>query len=189
MANSPPWRDLKHLSSPTTVEYSDGQTFLDILECALPCIVQLLPPNSCLVKVIQIMVKALILLGLNVATETRLGYLRKFIAEYEKICNNKGTSWNQNTRVSEGFQQEIATQYTKTNGKDAEHQVNEWQKSQEEDEKDVILLSHAHTAHWRLGSADARMSSIRIETLNRSKPLYRDFNMCLREYLVSHHPT
>ncbi|KAJ6528399.1 hypothetical protein B0H10DRAFT_2205555 [Mycena sp. CBHHK59/15] len=237
MANFPRWRDLKHISSPTTIDYSDGQTFLDILKCALPCIVQLLPANSCLVQLIRIMNKTRVLLGLEVATDTRLDRLRKFIADYEKICKDvsethnksliflkqhflshaiacfkdKGTSRNQNTRVGEGFQQEIAAQYRKTNGKDAEHQallitvmsimdeneetmarldmkVKEWQKSQEEDEADPVLPSHTATDYWRLGSADARISSIRIETLNRGNPLYRDFNMRLREYLAGHHP-
>ncbi|KAJ7765040.1 hypothetical protein DFH07DRAFT_770300 [Mycena maculata] len=132
MADFPCWHDLKHLSSPTTIDYSDGQTFLDILK-------------------------------------------------------------------------EIAAQYTKTNGKDAEHQmsimdeneetmarldmkVSEWTKSQEDDLKDPVLPSHVDTAHWKLGSAVPRMSSVRIETLNRGKPLYRDFNMRLREYLATHHP-
>jgi hypothetical protein len=31
MANFPRWRDLKHLF-PTTIDYSDGQSFLDILK-------------------------------------------------------------------------------------------------------------------------------------------------------------
>ncbi|KAF7344148.1 hypothetical protein MVEN_01705000 [Mycena venus] len=231
MANFLRWRDLKHISSPTTIDYSDGQTFLDILKCALPCIVQLLPANSWLVRLIRIMNKVRILLGVEVATDTRMDLLHKFIAEYEKICKgvsethqkslnflkqhflshaigcfkDKGTSRNQNTRVGEGFQQEIAAQYKKTNGKDAEHQmsimdeneetmarldmkVNEWQKSQEEDETDPVLPSHTTTAHWRLGSANARMSSIRLETLYRDNMLFRDFNLRLREYLAGHHP-
>ncbi|KAJ6549454.1 hypothetical protein B0H10DRAFT_1969048 [Mycena sp. CBHHK59/15] len=231
MSNFPRWRDLKHLSSPTTIDYSDGQTFLDILKCALPCIVQLLPPNSCLVRVIRIMTKVRIMLGLEVTVETRLELLDKFIAEYERICKDvsqthnksfkflkqhflshaigcfkdKGTSRNQNTRVGEGFQQEIAAQYEKTNGKDAEHQmsimdeneetmarldmkVNEWRKSQEEDETDPILPSHTSMAHWRLGSADAQMTTTRFETCNCSNLLYRDFNMRLREYLTGYHP-
>ena len=66
--------------------------------------------------------------------------------------------------------------------------VNEWRKSQEEDENDPILPPPTRNAHWRLGSADAQMSSIRIETLNRTDPLFRDFNMRLREYLANHHP-
>jgi L-ribulose-5-phosphate 3-epimerase UlaE len=64
---------------------------------------------------------------------------------------------------------------------------NEWRKSQE-DETDPILPSHAATAHWTLGSADARMTSTRMETVNRSTSLYHDFNMRLREYLAEHHP-
>ncbi|KAJ6542222.1 hypothetical protein DFH09DRAFT_1322569 [Mycena vulgaris] len=231
MAKFPRWRGLKHLSSPTTIDYSEEQTFLDILKCALPCIVQILPPNSCLVRVIRIMVEVRMLLGLEVTLVTRLALLRKFIAEYEKICKDvsethgksfdflkqhfllhaigcfegKGTSRNQNNRVGEGFQQEIAAQYEKTNGKDAEHQVsimdeneetmalldmkvNEWRKAQEEDDTDPILPSHTVTAHWKLGSADACMTSTRIESLNRTNSLYRDFNMRLREYLAEHYP-
>ncbi|KAJ7142272.1 hypothetical protein C8R44DRAFT_865629 [Mycena epipterygia] len=231
MANFPRWRDLKHLSSPTTIDYSEGQTFLDILKCTLPCIVQLLPQNSCLVRAIRIMVKICIMLGLEVLVETHMDLLRKYISEYEKICKDisqthdksfnflkqhflshaidcfkdKGTSWNQNTRVGEGFQQEISVQYEKTNGKDAEHQmsvmdeneetmarldmkVNEWRKSQEEDETDPVLPSQTTTAHWKIGSADARMTSTRIETVNRSNTLYCDLNTHLREYLVEHHP-
>jgi hypothetical protein len=66
--------------------------------------------------------------------------------------------------------------------------VNEWRKSQEEDDADPILESHTATAHWKLGSANARMTSTRIETLNRTNLLYRDFNMRLREYLADHYP-
>jgi hypothetical protein len=36
---------------------------------------------------------------------------------------SKGTSRNMNTRVGEGFQQEVEKMYQKTNGKNAEHQV------------------------------------------------------------------
>ncbi|KAJ7737168.1 hypothetical protein DFH07DRAFT_753146 [Mycena maculata] len=220
MADFPRWRDLKHLSSPTTIDYSDGQTFLDILKCALPCIVQLLPENSCLVRLIRIMVKARLLLGLEVTTDKLFTKIQDVSATHDKSLNflkqhflshaidcfkDKGTSRNQNTRVGEGFQQEIAAQYTKTNGKDAEHQmsimdeneetmarldmkVSEWTKSQEDDLKDPVLPSHVDTAHWKLGSAVPRMSSVCIETLNRGKPLYRDFNMRIREYLATHHP-
>ncbi|KAJ7864479.1 hypothetical protein B0H14DRAFT_2574409 [Mycena olivaceomarginata] len=164
MAKFPRWRNLKHLSSPTTIDYSEGQTFLDILK--------ILPANSCLVRLVRIMIKIRTLLALSVMLDSRSKHLQKFIADYEKICadvsrkhdkslnflkqhflshaircfEDKGTSRNQNTRVGEGFQQEIAAQYLKTNGKDAEHQmscmdeneetmarldmrVNEWQRA------------------------------------------------------------
>jgi hypothetical protein len=41
---------------------------------------------------------------------------------------------------------------------------------------------YGSTAHWRLGSAGARMSSIRLGTLYRSNPgpLFRDFNTGMR---------
>ncbi|KAJ6564340.1 hypothetical protein B0H19DRAFT_1067901 [Mycena capillaripes] len=86
MNQFPRWRNLKHLPSPTTIDYSDGQTFLDILKPALPCIVQLLPPKSSLVRLVRLMQKIRAMLGLDVTTRTRLEYLRKVIYdEYEKI--------------------------------------------------------------------------------------------------------
>ncbi|KAK6967147.1 hypothetical protein R3P38DRAFT_3244617 [Favolaschia claudopus] len=184
MGKFPRWRDLKHISNPTNIDYSEGQTFLDILKCALSCIVQLVPANSCLVRLIRCMVKVRMMLGLEVVTDTRMEHLREFVAEYENLCEevsekhdksfhflkqhilshaidsfkDKGTSRNQNTRVGEGFQQEVSDQYKKTNGKDAEHQisvmdeneetmarlditVNEWLESHEEDDKEPILAS------------------------------------------------
>ncbi|KAJ7236320.1 hypothetical protein C8J57DRAFT_1088249 [Mycena rebaudengoi] len=175
MANFPRWRDLKHLPSPTTIDYSDGQTFLDILK------------------------------DVSETHDKNFKFLKQhFLSHAIKCFKAKGTSRNQNTRVGEGFQQEVSAQYLKTNGKDAEHQmsimdeneetmaqldmkVDEWRKSREEDDADPILPSPT-MAHWKLGSADTQISSIRIETDNRSNPFFRDFNMKLREYLANHHP-
>ncbi|KAJ6551138.1 hypothetical protein B0H19DRAFT_1263828 [Mycena capillaripes] len=150
MNQFPRWRNLKHLPSPTTIDYSDGQTFLDILKSALPCIVQLLPPKSSLVRLVRVMQKIRVMLGLDVTTRTRLEYLQKVIYdEYEKISQEisdehgksldflkqhflshairnfklKGTSRNMNTRPGEGFQQEVSAMYKKTNGRNAEHQI------------------------------------------------------------------
>jgi hypothetical protein len=66
--------------------------------------------------------------------------------------------------------------------------VNEWRQSQEDDETSPVLSCHTATDHWQLGSADARMSSIRLETLYRDNTLFRDFNARLREYLANCHP-
>jgi hypothetical protein len=53
-----------------------------------------------------------------------LNFLKQHFLSHAINCfKDKGTSRNQNTRVGEGFQQEVAAQYQKTNGKDAEHQV------------------------------------------------------------------
>lgn len=53
-----------------------------------------------------------------------LNFLKQhFLSHAIKNFRGKGTSRNMNTRVGEGFQQEVAAQYKKTNGKNAEHQV------------------------------------------------------------------
>ncbi|KAJ7430606.1 hypothetical protein B0H11DRAFT_1942758 [Mycena galericulata] len=114
----------------------------------------------------------------------------------------KGTSRNMNTRVGEGFQQEVTAQYKKTNGKNAEHQmsimdeneetmariqmaVDEWLKSQEENEKESVLgpsnSASSAPSHWKLGSADPRVTTVRIEAHNQHNPSFRAFNSMLRE--------
>ncbi|KAJ6563545.1 hypothetical protein B0H10DRAFT_2169171 [Mycena sp. CBHHK59/15] len=88
MANFPHWRDLKHISSPTTIDYSNDSQ--DVSETH----------NKSLI------------------------FLKQHFLSHAIACFKvKGTSRNQNTRVGEGFQQEIAAQYRKTNSKDAEHQA------------------------------------------------------------------
>ncbi|KAJ7731024.1 hypothetical protein B0H16DRAFT_1733441 [Mycena metata] len=201
MNQFPRWRGLKHEPSPTTIDYSDGQTFLDILKCSLPCLVQLLPQNSAFVYIVRVMTKLRIMLGLPVTTKTRLAHTHELILEYEAASGNlyrdfgknfnllkqhflqhacrafvsKGTSRNMTTRVGEGFQQEVAKMYGKTNGKNAGHQisrqdeneeamariqmaVDEWEKSQkdsdiEDHEREVITQSAPDTP-WKLGSPD-----------------------------------
>lgn len=128
-----------------------------------------------------------------------------------------------NTRVGEGFQQEVSAQYAKTNGKNAEHQVrvpsflfldsncllqisimdereeamariqmavDAWLESQAEDEKTRTLEAPTaqSAAHWKLGAAEARLTSTRLETLKRGNLLFHDFNFKLRQYLAQHYP-
>ncbi|KAJ7780305.1 hypothetical protein DFH07DRAFT_683355, partial [Mycena maculata] len=133
------WHDLKHISSPTAINYSDGQTFLDILK-------------------------------------------QHFLSHAIENFKAKGTSRNMNTRVGEGFQQEISTQYKKTNGKNVEHQmsimdeteetmaqidmlVQQWHENQleVEDEGQLLPTNSKSLAHWKLGSPESRVSTICIE--------------------------
>ncbi|KAJ7211148.1 hypothetical protein GGX14DRAFT_565019 [Mycena pura] len=237
MGRFPRWRDLKHTPSPTTIEYSEGQTFVDILKSSLPCLVQLLPRNSCLVRIVRAMQKLRIMLGLSVTTQTRLDHLNELIREYELACNevheehgkdfnflkqhmlshaignfmSKGTSRNMNTRVGEGFQQEVEKMYHKTNGKNAERQIglqdereeamariqmalNEWRERQAESDLDkaeraVIPVSSATpSGHWRLGSPTRPISTQRVEAEQASDPAFRGFNRHLREYIAEFHP-
>ncbi|KAJ7107586.1 hypothetical protein C8R44DRAFT_591534, partial [Mycena epipterygia] len=128
MGQFPRWRGLKHIPSPTTIDYSEGQTFVDILKCALPCLVQLLPRNSCLIRIVRAMQKTRIMLGLsevhdNEALRKDFNFLKQHSLSHAiEDFMSKGTSRNMNTRVGEGFQQEVEKMYQKTNGKNAEHQ-------------------------------------------------------------------
>ncbi|KAJ7267758.1 hypothetical protein C8J57DRAFT_1181509 [Mycena rebaudengoi] len=227
MNRFPRWRGLKHIPSPTTIDYSEGQTFVDILKCALPCLVQLLPCDSCLVRIVRAMQKVRILLGLSVTTRTRQDHLNDLVREYEDACNevhealgkdfnflkqhslthaiedfvSKGTSRNMNTRVGEGFQQEVEKMYQKTNGKNAERQASDYfSNSSQSTHSRLSRLAcrmrerrqwpaEISSGHWTLGSPVPRVSAHRLEAERKSDPAFRDFNMRLRDYIARHHPT
>ncbi|KAJ7079129.1 hypothetical protein B0H15DRAFT_859196 [Mycena belliarum] len=175
MNQFPRWRGLKHTPSPTTIDYSEGQTFVDILKCALPCLVQLLPRSSCLVRIVRVMQEIRIMLGLWVTFKTRLDHLQDLERKYESACNevhkqhgkdfnflkqhslihaiddfvSKGTSRNMTTRVGEGFQQEVEKMYHKTNGKRAERQIS----LQDENEEAMARIKMA-VDEWRQRQED-----------------------------------
>jgi hypothetical protein len=67
-------------------------------------------------------------------------------------------------------------------------QVEMWQKSQGKQE-DELIPSADPQAHWTLGSPDSRVSPTRLERTKNDDPLFRNFNMQLREYLARHHPS
>ncbi|KAF8576359.1 hypothetical protein K439DRAFT_1288195, partial [Ramaria rubella] len=101
------WPNLKHFISVTTLEFSDGQGFLD---CILPCIVQLLPTSSPF-KLSDLYGK-----DFNFPKQHAPAHLG-----YDIV--NKGATNNYGTRVGEGFQQEVQQAYIQTNGKKVEGQM------------------------------------------------------------------
>ncbi|KAJ7040607.1 hypothetical protein C8F04DRAFT_1177945 [Mycena alexandri] len=101
----------------------------------------------------------------------------------------KGTSRNMNTRVSEGFQQEVEKMYQKTNGKNAERQIglqdereaamarvkmaiDEWHQHQRD--TDLEDTSETSSGHWRLGSPMPRVSAHALEVERKSDPAFRN---------------
>jgi hypothetical protein len=107
MNSVPRWRNLKHFPNVTTVEYTDGQAFLDILkvstfvelilylpgsipklsiQCILPCVVQLLPRNSPLVQCIRAYAQTRMMIGLHCISELQISRLRVYIKKYQDFC-------------------------------------------------------------------------------------------------------
>ncbi|KAJ7829496.1 hypothetical protein B0H14DRAFT_2366583, partial [Mycena olivaceomarginata] len=123
MSQFPRWPGLAHLDSPTTIDFSDGETFWTILKCALPCLVQLLPANSCLVRTVRVMQKTrMMVIKLDQVVSRELGKDFNFLKQHSlshavNDIRTKGTSRNMNTCVGEGFQQEVSAMYQKTSGK------------------------------------------------------------------------
>ncbi|KAJ7743072.1 hypothetical protein B0H14DRAFT_2637507 [Mycena olivaceomarginata] len=108
---------------------------------------------------------------------------------------SKGTSRNMNTRVGEGFQQEIGLQDER---EDAMARVkiatDERRRCQqdldlEDGERIVIpVASGISSGHWRLGSPVLRVSPPRLEAERKNDTAFRGFTMRLREYIAQHHP-
>ncbi|KAF8587172.1 hypothetical protein K439DRAFT_1645943 [Ramaria rubella] len=145
----PRWPNLKHFRSVTTLEFSDGQGFLDVLKCILPCIVQLLPASSPFVHCIRAYACFRMLAGLHAITELQIQRMKGYLESYGYWCEklsdlygkdfnfpkqhapahleydivNKGATNNYSTCVGEGFQQEVQQAYVPTNGKRVEGQM------------------------------------------------------------------
>ncbi|KAF8497001.1 hypothetical protein JB92DRAFT_2745928, partial [Gautieria morchelliformis] len=105
----PLWPNLNHFQAITTMEFSDGQSYFDALKCMLPCIVQLLPANSPLIHCL------------------RAYACIQLIAD----IIHKGSTINYNTRVGEGFQQEVKQAYHLTNYKNVDEQMTRIDENQE----------------------------------------------------------
>ncbi|KAF7331235.1 hypothetical protein MKEN_00000400 [Mycena kentingensis (nom. inval.)] len=149
MRHFPRWPNLKHFNKVTTVHFTDGQSYYDILKCILPCIVQLLPKNDPLVHCIRAYQRYRVMVGMHCMPESRRERLKTFIADYEYWCErvtqkygksfdffkqhavahvlkdiwDKGTTNHGSTRPGEGFQQEARSAYAQTNMKEAEGQM------------------------------------------------------------------
>ncbi|KII90328.1 hypothetical protein PLICRDRAFT_107314, partial [Plicaturopsis crispa FD-325 SS-3] len=145
----PRWSRLKNFQNVTTIEYADGQAYLDILKGILPCLVQILPRNSPLIHCIRAYARYRMMVGLHCMSESRLKRLEKYLAAYEywstKVAHlyeknfdffkqhasshgprdirARGTTDNFSTRPGEGVQQEVREAYEETNGKNAESQM------------------------------------------------------------------
>ncbi|KAJ7663215.1 hypothetical protein DFH06DRAFT_1395296 [Mycena polygramma] len=152
MAKVPRWKNLKHFSNVTTEEYTDGQAFLDILKCILPCIVQLLDSNSALVNCLRAYQLYRFNIGLKCSSKGADGRIergRKYRKMYEKYCKrvetehgkdfkfykqhqcahvfdditNKGVPTGYSTRPGEGFHQEVKEAFEQTNFKNTDPQL------------------------------------------------------------------
>ncbi|KAK6966916.1 hypothetical protein R3P38DRAFT_3337690 [Favolaschia claudopus] len=131
--------------------------FNRVTTCILPCIVQILPPNSALVHCLRSYQRLRAMIGMNCMSDSRLYRLATFIKDYEFWCSKvsdqygksfdfpkqhatshiiedirtKGTTNHFSTRSGEGFQQEAREAYGQTNFKDVVPQMTRIDENQE----------------------------------------------------------
>ncbi|KAJ7145980.1 hypothetical protein C8R44DRAFT_826977 [Mycena epipterygia] len=143
------WPGLKHFNQVTTVHFTDGQSFYDILKSVLPCIVDIFPQNDTLLHCIRAYQRVRIMTGMHCMPFSRLERLGVFIKGHRvsqqygknfdffkqhatshivRDIQSKGTTNHGSTRPGEGFQQEAAEAYQQTNFKNM-HRINENQET------------------------------------------------------------
>ncbi|KAJ7278287.1 hypothetical protein C8J57DRAFT_1713178 [Mycena rebaudengoi] len=161
----PRWRGLRHISAATLIDYAEGNVFLHMLMCILPCIVHLLPANSKLIHALRALQQYRILVGMHCMSTSRLTLMESFIRDYEIACRDlekdfnflkqhytshaaddireKGTTNHMTTRIGESFQQVVARHYTRTNGREAEQQMVKIDENEEAiAELDMLVADH-----------------------------------------------
>ncbi|KAJ7289746.1 hypothetical protein C8J57DRAFT_1706452 [Mycena rebaudengoi] len=161
----PRWRGLRHISAATLIDYAEGNVFLHMLMCILPCIVHLLPANSKLIHALRALQQYRILVGMHCMSTSRLTLMESFIRDYEIACRDlekdfnflkqhytshaaddireKGTTNHMTTRIGQSFQQVVARHYTGTNGREAEQQMVKIDENEEAiAELDMLVADH-----------------------------------------------
>jgi hypothetical protein len=103
MKNFPRWRNLKHFNDVATVDFSDGQAFVDIMKvcssrCSrgiiefvaiqgiIYCVVDLLGKNDPLLHALRQYARCRIMIGMACMTEDRLQQLEKYVQSYSDLC-------------------------------------------------------------------------------------------------------
>ncbi|KAJ7289653.1 hypothetical protein C8J57DRAFT_1628713, partial [Mycena rebaudengoi] len=133
----------------TTKDINDGQSWLDIEKSILPCVVQLLPKDSPLVRAMRAHLLTRMMMGLHYISEDQIRRKDTYQEECGKQClkltdkydksfnflkqhsyyhstpdiHSKGPHSIYCTRVNEGFHQETREIYTRLNKKNVDEQV------------------------------------------------------------------
>ncbi|KAK7006819.1 hypothetical protein R3P38DRAFT_2793500 [Favolaschia claudopus] len=163
MDQFPRWRNLKHLSSATKIDYSEGQTFVDIL-----------------------IDKSRRGKHSNEGDEPKYEHARRRRLPAGSQCTVPKDEWKE-CRASgmsivslDCSQISVLDENEETMAR-LDMEVHAWQESQrlESEFKSIPAAVAGQERHWKLGSADSRLQPRRLERLNQGNSLYRNFEMRL----------
>ncbi|KIJ43728.1 hypothetical protein M422DRAFT_169582, partial [Sphaerobolus stellatus SS14] len=162
------WRFLKHFNAVTGIDFADGNSYRDILKCIIPCLTDILPPNSPVIHCFRLLGILRIIGGLRPVSEEHIAYFEKCLPEYEKLCTRLSNEYNKNynypkhhflmhlpwdlrakastdnytTRPGEGFQQEVQQAYDQTNFRNTEPQMVRIDENQEAIARITMAVEH-----------------------------------------------
>ncbi|KAF7345920.1 hypothetical protein MVEN_01614300 [Mycena venus] len=94
MAEFPCWRGLEHFSAATAIDFTEGNAFLALLKCIVPCLVHILPPNSPLVHALRAFQQFRTLVGMDCTLDSRLQAQDAFVGHYEIACRDLDKNFN-----------------------------------------------------------------------------------------------
>ncbi|KAJ7221434.1 hypothetical protein GGX14DRAFT_388602 [Mycena pura] len=146
MAAIPHWSGMERILHTTLIDFTEGNTFLQMLNNIVLCLVHFLLANSPLIHALWALQQFRMLVGMHCTTECWLQLMEHFVCNYGAACQKipgkdfkflkqhytqhaakdireKGTTNHMSTRPGEGFQQEVNRAYQRTNGRDAERQM------------------------------------------------------------------
>ncbi|KAJ7084993.1 hypothetical protein C8R44DRAFT_753060 [Mycena epipterygia] len=210
------WSGLKHFNQVTTIHFTDGQTFYDILK--------ILPHNDPLIHCIWAYQRYRLMAGMHCMPSHRLERLAKIIKDYEywsshaiqhlaKDIRDKEMTNHGSTRPNEGFQQEVCGAYNQTNFKNVVPQMNRIDEKQEaiaricmaidtydkqcradeeEEERDIdetANTSQMTSASWKFGAPKGVITSKVFEnTLRSAGYSVQNFDLMLQDFVAEQFP-
>lgn len=181
MAEVPPWPRLKHFDNVVKADFTDGNSFRDILKCIVPCLLSIFEAKSPIFQAIRWCAIFRAILGLKVISERHVLYLEQTVLpEYQKVCTDiteaygkiydypkhhmmrhavddlrrKGCIDGYSTRPGEGFQQEVKQAYRQTNYKNVEAQMVRIDENQEAVAQIRMFVDQFDTARESLNDED-----------------------------------
>ncbi|KAJ7581540.1 hypothetical protein C8J56DRAFT_1057519 [Mycena floridula] len=203
MHQFPRWSKLKHFKSVSNIDYSDGQTFFDILKCCLPCLVQILLKNSPLIHCIRAFQRYRMVVGLHCHSDKRLELLKNdIIPAYEKCCETVSRRYGKNfdffkqhltlhvMSIMDEKQEAIACIWL-TIDKSFEAQKRLQEEFLEDGSDENVPKAgqrDSEGCHWTFKAPQKVTDSKKIENENTGDPVFKDFDFKLHSFVLEYFP-
>ncbi|KAF8523707.1 hypothetical protein BU17DRAFT_63645 [Hysterangium stoloniferum] len=186
MSQIPSWPGLKNVQNVITLDFSDGNTFWDILKTTVPCIVQLFPPKSSFVHCVHALATFQMFAGLHMITSLQLDRMQVALGEYETYCEV-----NVEKQIVTIDANKEALAYIAMDVETYDNEFKElkalYDDNHEENNTSKELTAPIDNNHWRLGAPQPCLMTSKLSTMFPDNPilhtLTEDISNVVRQYL------